>query len=66
MILQDLEEYNNFVSEKLATILNVGKIQSSFVIDEIKHATILPIRHPNKTGQKRFSILPRNTNNCIQ
>lgn len=43
VIVKDLEEYNNFASNKLATIPNVGKIQSSFVLNEIKSSTILPI-----------------------
>jgi DNA-binding Lrp family transcriptional regulator len=43
VIVHDLEEYNNFASNKLATIPNVGKIQSSFVLNEIKYTTILPI-----------------------
>jgi len=43
IIVKDLEAYNNFASNKLATIPNVGKIQSSFVLDEIKSSTVLPI-----------------------
>lgn len=47
VIVSDLEAYNNFASNKLATIPNVGKIQSSFVLNEIKYSTILPITIPN-------------------
>jgi len=43
VIVSDLDAYNNFVSNKLATIPNVGKIQSSFILDEIKYSTILPV-----------------------
>ena len=43
VIVSDLEAYNNFASNKLATIPNVGKIQSSFVLNEITYYTILPL-----------------------
>jgi DNA-binding Lrp family transcriptional regulator len=43
VIVKDLEAYNNFASNKLATIQNVSKIQSSFVLDEIKYSTVLPL-----------------------
>ncbi len=44
VVVKDLEAYNNFASNKLATISNVGKIQSSFVLNEIKSSTILPLK----------------------
>jgi DNA-binding Lrp family transcriptional regulator len=43
VIVSDLEAYNDFASNKLATIPNVGKIQSSFVLTEIKYSTVLPL-----------------------
>jgi|SRR5579859_3522098 len=43
VVVADLEAYNNFASNKLATIPNVGKIQSSFVLEDIKYSTVLPI-----------------------
>lgn len=43
VVVRDLEAYNNFASGKLATIPNVGKIQSSFVLNEIKNSTALPL-----------------------
>lgn len=42
VIVSDLEAYNNFASNKLATIPNVGKIQSSFVLTEVKSSTAIP------------------------
>ncbi len=43
VMVKDLEAYNNFASHKLAKIKNVGKIQSSFVLDEVKNSTAVPI-----------------------
>ncbi len=43
VVVQDLEAYNEFASRKLATIPNVGKIQSSFVLEDIKFSTVLPV-----------------------
>lgn len=43
VVVQDLESYNNFASNKLATIPNVGKIQSSFVLTEVKNSTAVPL-----------------------
>ncbi len=43
VVVADLESYNAFASGKLATIPNVGKIQSSFVLEDIKYSTVLPI-----------------------
>jgi DNA-binding Lrp family transcriptional regulator len=41
--VKDLEAYNNFASNKLARIQNVGKIQSSFVLTEVKSSTAIPL-----------------------
>lgn len=43
VVVKDLDSYNEFASRKLATIPNVGKIQSSFVLEDIKYSTVLPI-----------------------
>ncbi len=43
IIVADLDAYNDFASNKLATISNVGKIQSSFVLEDVKYSTVLPI-----------------------
>lgn len=43
VIVKDLEAYNHFASHKLANIPNVTKVSSSFVLDEMKHSTSLPL-----------------------
>ena len=43
IIMPDLESYHSFASRKLATLPSVSKIQSLFVLNEIKYSTALPI-----------------------
>jgi Lrp/AsnC family leucine-responsive transcriptional regulator len=42
IIVRDMQSYQHFVSKKLAALNNIGRVQSSFVINEIKNATHLP------------------------
>lgn len=44
IVLQDLEDYNRFVFEKLTKVHGIVKMQSSFVLGEIKHITSLNIK----------------------
>ncbi|MDE6023301.1 MAG: Lrp/AsnC family transcriptional regulator [Muribaculaceae bacterium] len=44
VVLKDLDEYNKFVFEKLTKVHGIVKMQSSFVLCEIKHKTELDIR----------------------
>ncbi len=44
IVLRDLDEYNTFVFEKLTKVHGIVKMQSSFVLSEIKHKTELNIR----------------------
>lgn len=44
IVLKDLDEYNTFVFEKLTKVHGIVKMQSSFVLSEIKHKTELNIR----------------------
>ena len=44
IVLKDLDEYNTFVVEKLTKVHGIVKMQSSFVLSEIKHKTVLDIR----------------------
>ena len=44
VILKDLDEYNKFVFEKLTKVHGIVKMQSSFVIREIKRKTELDIK----------------------
>lgn len=42
VIVRNMQAYQYFVSKKLAALNNIGRVQSSFVINEIKNATHLP------------------------
>ena len=43
VIVKDMGEYQHFVSKKLAGLDNIGKVQSSFVMTEIKNSTALNV-----------------------
>lgn len=43
IVLRDLDDYNRFVFEKLTKVYGIVKMQSSFVLGEIKHITSLNI-----------------------
>jgi len=43
VVVKDMDLYRQFVSKKLAALENIGKVQSSFVMTEIRHSTALPI-----------------------
>lgn len=43
VVIKDMQEYQNFVINKLATLKNIGNVQSSFVMTEVKKSTKLPI-----------------------
>ncbi len=43
IVLKDLDDYNRFVFEKLTKVRGIIKMQSSFVLEEIKHNTSLII-----------------------
>lgn len=43
VVVQSMEVYQKFVSNKLADLDNIGNVQSSFVMSEIKHSSELPI-----------------------
>lgn len=40
---QDMESYQHFLSNKLASLENISKVQSSFVMTEVKDFSFLPI-----------------------
>lgn len=42
--VRDLAAYHQFSSGKLAALPNVAQIKSTFVLDEIKHSTVLPLQ----------------------
>lgn len=41
--IKDMNDYQKFVTQKLSTLSNIGKIQSSFVMTEIKNEQVLKI-----------------------
>ncbi|RWY57122.1 Lrp/AsnC family transcriptional regulator [Mucilaginibacter gilvus] len=48
-VLEDLDAYNKFVFEKLTRIQDIVKMQSSIVLQEIKHTTQLNLKLPEKS-----------------
>lgn len=44
IVLKDLEAYNQFAFEKLTKVHGIVKMQSSFVLSEIKYTTVLNIK----------------------
>jgi Lrp/AsnC family leucine-responsive transcriptional regulator len=43
IVTRDMVDYQYFITHKLADLKNIGKVQSSFVMTELKHEMILPI-----------------------
>lgn len=43
VVVSDLNAYHHFSSGKLAALPNVGQIQSSFVLNEIKRSSVFPL-----------------------
>jgi Lrp/AsnC family leucine-responsive transcriptional regulator len=41
--VRDMDAYQHFIKEKLAVLANIGRVQSHFVMTEVKHSTILPV-----------------------
>jgi Lrp/AsnC family transcriptional regulator, leucine-responsive regulatory protein len=41
--VKDMVDYQSFITKKLATLKNIGKVQSSFVMTEVKNENILPL-----------------------
>ena len=42
VVIHDMDEYQSFISTKLADLDNIGNVQSSFVMSEIKCSSQLP------------------------
>ncbi|MEZ4885383.1 MAG: Lrp/AsnC family transcriptional regulator [Chitinophagales bacterium] len=40
---KDMIDYQHFITQKLAALPNIGRVQSSFVMTEIKNNTTLPL-----------------------
>ena len=41
--VRDMTDYQNFITKKLASLSNIGRVQSSFVMTEIKRGYVLPL-----------------------
>jgi len=39
---KDMQGYQEFITQKLAAVHNIGKVQSSFIMTEVKNEKILP------------------------
>ncbi|MBN8678826.1 MAG: Lrp/AsnC family transcriptional regulator [Chitinophagales bacterium] len=44
VVVHDMDDYQRFVKEKLAALENIGRVQSHFVMTEVKNSTILPVK----------------------
>jgi DNA-binding Lrp family transcriptional regulator len=40
---KDMVDYQNFITQKLASISNIGRVQSSFIMTEVKNEKVMPI-----------------------
>lgn len=43
VMVKDMQSYQHFIVNKLAKLDNIGNVQSSFAMTEIKHSTVLPL-----------------------
>jgi len=41
--VKDMVDYQDFITNKLASIPNIGRVQSSFVMTEVKNNNVLPL-----------------------
>ena len=42
VLVADMVEFRQFMVEKLTTISHIGSTQSAFMINEVKHTTVIP------------------------
>lgn len=43
VVVEDLQAYHRFSSGKLAALANVSQIKSTFVLNEVKRSTVIPL-----------------------
>ncbi len=43
VVVSDMDAYQCFIKEKLASLENIGRVQSHFVMMEVKNTTALPL-----------------------
>jgi DNA-binding Lrp family transcriptional regulator len=41
---RDMVDYQNFITQKLASISNIGRVQSSFIMTEVKNEKTMPLK----------------------
>ena len=41
--VKDMVDYQIFITQKLASLPNIGRVQSSFVMTEVKYENVLPL-----------------------
>lgn len=46
VVVRDMDDYQHFIKEKLAALENIGRVQSHFVMTEVKDTTVLPVGKP--------------------
>ena len=44
VMVKGMDEYHSFVAKKLASIENIGQVQSAFVMTEVKSTSNLPVQ----------------------
>ncbi|QXD16831.1 Lrp/AsnC family transcriptional regulator [Rhodocaloribacter litoris] len=47
VVAPNIQQYEDFLLHKLASIPNIGKIHTSFVLSTVKHATKIPVQMPD-------------------
>jgi len=55
IVIQDMQSYNDFLINKLATLPNIGVVQTSFVLSEAKKETAYPLPTSATTKKKAKS-----------
>jgi len=50
VIVSDMPQYERFISEKLSTVPNIGKIRTAFVLSTVKQTTRIPIELDGMTN----------------
>lgn len=43
LYVKDMLDYQNFITQKLASLPNIGRVQSSFVMTEVKNEKVFPL-----------------------
>ncbi len=52
IVVKDMNEYQGFIVNKLAKLSNIGTVQSSFIMTEVKYETAYTISIPDTRSKK--------------